>query len=310
MTIKSQPNQNLHDIEKTFYTLLMNKEAREGYIQECKSKNGATADVQHKGRSSKSDEARIAFSPSGIALYASLLNYGHHDVINSIYPGCRKVLDDAWESIVDDYLLKYPPKHHTVNRLADSLSDYFTKYGGTYLKKYPFLSELAHYEWIELELMENPQQIFSGDYEGLTQAEHFTDFGPIVNPVLIICDYEYPIADICDLLSEDRPLKKSYKKASTSVAICRNPETHLCRFLELGSISSLMLKYAITESKISPYDGKKNSFVQVSYKELLEKITANANGISLEDCVLEYMQLVDTLQELGMFCGSAPIANS
>lgn len=276
---------SLRDIEQALVTLWMDRRARATFLQgKSERRSGKTAVDKLPPELVKQIDKR------GIDLYASLLNFGHQDVMLSIYPGCAKLLGHRWADVVDSYLEHYPPCHYNFNRTAERFSQYLTKYGERHKLKYPFIAELADYEWLELEVMETAIEVETADYEQLTSPEQFESSGPLVNPTLVVRRYCYPIPDIVDYLRDDCCSPREVEAKPTSVALYRDPYGHHCRFLELGDLAAAVV------------DTARKS--QQSYAALAKLVVGLSGERSAGESVLEFLELVDKLQSVYLFVGS------
>jgi uncharacterized protein len=273
---------SLHEIEKTVSTLWLNRQARKWLLTGRKS-------APPECLKDAPEEILQAVDRNGVALYGGLISYGHHDVMESIYPYCCKLLGKKWESLVDDYLLKFPPTHHNFNRLCCKLPEYLEKYGGSLLDRYPYLAELADYEWIELEKLEEDTDIQVFSHESLTDPEQIATLHPVRNPTLTVRDYKYNILEISDALEDGRKLPKKIMPERTLVAIYRNPKTHRCKFVEIGEAAAQIVELA------------RNS---VTYQSLIPTVVSLTPELSPQEAVAQFLDLIEELQELGVFVGS------
>jgi hypothetical protein len=280
------PTHSLHEIEKTMRMLWMDRKERERFLDGKSSKK--------KQQTAKVDEVHpellTAIDKNGVKLYAGLMNYGYQDLMLSVYPGCAKLLDDKWSDVVDHYLEKYPPSHFNLNQTARRFPDYLTKYGDRYLKRFPYLAELADYEWIELELMEVDREIAVHDWSSLSAPEHFEQFAPVVNPVLLIREYKYPITSVVDHLEDDCCLPRDVEPDDTFVAIFRDPDSGFCRFLEVGQAAANIIRTA--EAAPTPY------------RDLLTMAVSASEGNDPQLAVMQFLELIEKLQSVRLFVGS------
>lgn len=273
---------SLREIEKTLATLWLDGEAREWLLSKRTKPMPATL-------KDAPEEVLRAVDRKGVALYGKLIHFGHHDVMESIYPYCSKLLGKKWSSIVDDYLLKFPPEHHNFNRLCYRFSEYLNVFGAQHLEKYPFLVELADYEWIELEKIEEETEILQFEHEPLSNPEQIAALHPVVNPTLTVRHYQFDILDIADDVENDRKLSKKIKPDPIDVAIYRHPLSHRCRFLEIGSATAQILEMAR-----SP----------ITYQALIPIVVSLTPELSAQESVAQFLEMVEELQELKVFVGS------
>lgn len=277
---------SLHEIEKTVATLWLNREARQWLLSGRKGPMPAVlADAPA--------EVLRAVDRKGIDLYADLMAFGHHDVMHSVYPFTAALLGETkWHGVVEDYLLRFPPDHYNFNRLCNKLSQYFTIYGGSLVDKYPFLPELADYEWIELEKMEEDVEIIVFPHQQLTTPEQIASLTPAVNPTLTVRDYKYNVLEIGDLLKDGRKLGK-VKPARTLVACYRHPQTHVGKFAEIGEAAAKIVELVRQQL--------------MTYQSLIPVAVSLTPGLDPQESVADFLELVEDLQELGIFVGSRKV---
>lgn len=281
---------SLHEIEKTLCSLWMNREVREAFLY------GAGTKKKHKRPApsvSLAPELLEQIDKNGVRLYASLLNIGHKDLMVNVFPGCAKLIGDKWPEVVDHYLEQYPPNHYNLNRSAERFSEYLSRFGDRYLRKYPFIAELADYEWLELELLEHRGQIKTYTNAPLTSPADFESLRPVVNPVLAVRRYRFPIPTIVDHLEDDCCLPKDVAPKPATVLVYRDPQSHACRFLEVGEMTAKIVQATLANS--------------LSYKELAALAVSEAQGMDPQQCLVEFIEMVEKLQSLGLFVGSVPI---
>jgi hypothetical protein len=272
---------SLREIEKTVATLWLNREAREWLLGGRKGPMPAVL-------AEAPTEVLREVDRKGVALYGSLIAYGHHDVMDNVYPYTSALLGAKWESVVEDYLLRFPPEHHNFNRLCARLSQYFSMYGGTLTDKYPFLAELADYEWIELEKMEEDTSIHVYPHEQLVSPEQIITFCPVVNPTVTVRDYKYNVLAIGDELKAGRKLGK-IKPERTLVACYRHATEHFGKFAEIGEAAAKIVDMAREP---------------MTYQSLIPVVVSLTPDLDPQESVTAFLELVEDLQELGIFVGS------
>lgn len=272
---------SLHEIEKTVATLWLNRDAREWLLNGRKGPMPAVlADAP--------PEVLREVDRKGVDLYGSLMAFGHHDVMENVYPYTAALLGSKWHAVVEDYLLRFPPDHHNFNRLCAQFSHYLTIYGGTLSSKYPFIAELADYEWIELEKMEEDVDIEVFSHKQLVSPEQITSLHPVVNPTLTVRDYKYDVLQIGDHIKEGRKLGR-IKPERTLVACYRHPIEHYGKFAEIGEAAAKVVELARKP---------------ISYQALIPAVVSLTPDLDPQESVTAFLELVEDLQELGIFVGS------
>jgi uncharacterized protein len=275
---------SLREIQKTIATFWINGEAREWL--EDGADPSTTPDVVKPLDNNLLQSA----DAKGVGLYGRMISYGHHDVMDSIFPYCSQLLGDTWQEAVDDYLIHYPPDHYNLNKICRHFSEYLLKHGQQYLQRYPFLAELADYEWLELEKIDENLVITRGDDSGISTPDQIVTLGPIVNPTLTVRHYRYPIADIAAKLENGKKVRRKVPAKATHLAIYRDPESHRARFLELGAAAATIVETAHTENG--------------NYQSLLQLAVSLTPELPPDQAVLDFLQLIEDLQTALLFTGS------
>jgi hypothetical protein len=269
---------SLHEIEQSLSSLWLKESFRESF---------------NKGESTVSPSIASSLDKTGVELYATLLQYGQQDLMASIYPYCAKVLKKKWEPSVKEYFLLYPANHYNLNRAAQRFPTYLKNQGSDFLKKYPFLAELAEYEWLELELLEIDQVVTTQPNLVLSKPEHFIHYAPLLNSVLLLRQYEYPVSLIVDKLESKKSIT-AVKPETSRLAIYRHPLTNHCKYLDLGQIAFEVIQASMDR----PH----------SYADLISLAVERAANVDPQKTVVEFLDLIEKLQELQIFIGSTKIA--
>jgi hypothetical protein len=230
----------------------------------------------------------------GVKLYASLIKHGRQDLMKSIYPGCQKILSRQWTRLVDRYFETRPPAHFNLNKAACEFSDFLKVDCPELVARHAFLPELADYEWIELEILESDEREVRGESIALDNPEVFNAYGPVLNPVLAVRHYQYPISKLVDWLRDDVRLPRRIKKGATNLAIFRDPEEFNARFLELGDLAVKVVE----RIKEAP----------ASYAELITMAVTESKGRDPQEVVVNTLELFEQLQALNLFLGSKKLA--
>lgn len=271
----------LRDLEKTLSVLWTNESARLKFL-----KDGQLPDGGFAAQVNEQIDAR------GIRTYADLIAIGRCDLMLSIFPGCARLLNKKWTETVDRYFENCPPDHYRLNMAAHGFSNYLKEFRHDHLRKFPYLSDLADYEWIELQLMEDDRQINLLPHAALSQPEHFEKQAPLVNPVLSIRNYNYPVPLIVDYLREGQ-LPRNISPREVVVAVYRDPETHLGRYVEITPGIAQVIMQAQDKS--------------TSYADLASVAILYSKAGNPEAALLEFIEAVEKLQELNLFIGSQDI---
>jgi hypothetical protein len=267
-------------------------------------------------------------SKSGIELYAELLQNNAQGLMNSIFPACQSLFtEEVWASTIESYLRECPPDTYHLNSLARKFSAYFEKHGNdSEFVCWPFIAELADFEWIELEIEEHSAKAISGGYTELTSQEIIATMIPVVNPTQTCRDYSYQIHEIARvILEEDDEVDADqgadareedtgkvdtgadYDRMSESpigsdkaalvlqcefkqpihLVFFRDPDSQTCRTLELGSAAQTILKQAQSGTH--------------TYADLLRLSLDGTPANALEEMLEKALAVFAKFHEVGLF---------
>lgn len=205
-----------------------------------------------------------------IKIYRDLVNHSLRGVVTSIYPLTKYILKKDWSRLVNKYLEVYPHSSPILNRVAKDFPKYLSKQESI-VSKYPFVYELALYEWLELEVYEK-ENVLVNDRKK-----------PCLNPIHVICPFQYPIHKVIERIKDDKLVTKIDKK-HTNILIYRDPKTLKVRFFELepgalayvkllksGLKEDLILRKLVSIFNVSSYQVLKKRIVKL--KKVLKKNT-------------------------------------
>jgi hypothetical protein len=269
---------SLHEIEQTLSSLWLKESVRKNFL---------------KGAGEIPPQLASNIDQSGVELYATLIDYGQQDLMASIYPYCAKILKKKWEPTVREYFLACPANHYNLNRAAQKFPAYLQNEGAQFLTKNPFIAELADYEWMEMELLEVDEDVQPQPNLVLSKPEHFIQFAPLINPVLLLRQYEFPISEIVEKLDNKKSVS-AIKPHASRVAVYRHPITNHCKYLDIGEVAFEVIQ----ASKDVPH----------SYADLISLAVSRDANPDPQKTVVEFLDLVEKLQEIQVFIGSTKIA--
>ena len=273
---------SLQDIQTTLKVLWLDNEACEDYFS-CDGANCPTDNGIEKLRRSADRQ--------GVELYGRLLRYGWHDVMSSIYPLCEQVLGDQWHGTVDSYIRVYPPRHFNLNRLAEHFSCYLASHEDKLVTRFPFISQLADYEWLELEVLEHPSIVLKEACESLSTVEQFGRLVPIVNPTLSMRRYQYSLLEIADAIERGENLSSVPNETKeTNVAFFRLSGSSRCKIVEFSNLALTVVETAIRKEVRT-------------YGEIARHAISLCEELPSQDVALKFIDLIENLHEMDVFVG-------
>jgi hypothetical protein len=278
----------LHLIEDKLSRIWTNRHERAKYF-------GATAEAADQ--CSSDDQLLKAIDPRGVKLYSSLIDIGRLDLMSSIYPVVNELLGKQFETLVLDYFESMPPVHYNLNQSASRFSDYVLSCSKL-IKRYPFLAELADYEWIELAVLEDAGpncnyepvpylfETFQAPNQAEVDPERFASLIPVLNCVFVCRTYHYAIPQLVQDIKAAKKLPRRFKQEPTYVIVYRDPESLEARFLEVGEVSLMMLETIRQRPTIS-------------YGELL-KDTCSKNPENVQNILTGCLEAIEQFKALNV----------
>ena len=175
-----------------------------------------------------------------MSVYNELFYNNVEDFMASSFPVLRSLLDDtAWHALIRDYF----EQHRATTPLFPEMPREFIKYLENERVEsdadFPFLLELAHYEWVELALSLLDQQ--PDDFHVDTEGDLLNGV-PVLSPLAWPLTYQYPVQKIAPDFIPEQP-----GDTPTFLLVYRdnNDEIH---FLEINPVTARLLHF-IQEDK-------------------------------------------------------------
>jgi uncharacterized protein len=164
-------------------------------------------------------------------VYSELIYNNIENFLASAFPVMRKILsDDEWHSLARDFIRDHQAQTPYFLQISEEFVQYFLQANHTLAAQYPFLTALAHYEWIELVLdiaddelsatADLPDDIWSASFQ--------------LSPVSVLLAYPWPVHKIS---AEFLPQETQ----ETFLLVYRNRDDQV-KFIELTAVASRFLQ--------------------------------------------------------------------
>ena len=125
-------------------------------------------------------------------VYEELFYNNIHDFLSNAFPVLRKLHDDEkWHALVRDYFATHRAHTPLFHEMPREFLQYLQDERGEREGDYPFMLQLAHYEWIELELLTSEDVVPDCDTEG-----DLLSGSPVLSPLTRILSYHYAVHKI------------------------------------------------------------------------------------------------------------------
>lgn len=166
-------------------------------------------------------------------IYTDLFYNNVEDFMSSAYPVLRAIHDDArWHQLIRDYYHTHKAKTPLFPEMPREFLDYLQHERSVHKDDYPFMLELARYEWAELALSLSEQQ---ADLSKIDMHGDLLQGQPVLSPLAWIQSYRWPVHQIGPDYLPDRP-------ADSPVYLLiyrdRADEVH---FMELNPVTARLL---------------------------------------------------------------------
>lgn len=239
-----------------------------------------------------------SLSHERLSLYEELLFAGVESTLVSLFPFCRRLFKrQEWYDLVEYYRREYPNPSYQLYRCAEGFPAFIAKQSEC-LQRYPFLTELAEYEWQEVLLLnaknpDLPANLASALPEG---EAALSTLQPFWNPVSILLHFEYPIPAIITQIQsfEEAPTAFTVTPEATDVLLYREPDTCKVRFFQFNALTAVLFQV----SKQEP------NYQQVF--ETLQKTTPSLASIPLSTVISEGLKLMSHCYHEKLLLGSVP----
>jgi hypothetical protein len=256
---------------------------------------------------------------SRLALYRELMHNTVRDTLESIYPFTVQLLKHGSPSHADEYkegLESWASLAECFRRSCPNLSpkltgavENFPRFlagEAVWMSIYPFLSELADYEWLEMQVLNMPDAptIVNTPSETPVPSD-FENFYPVWNQARLLQRFEFPIPEIINALQALTDEEHSLDHLSdapqpTDMLFYRDPETLQVRFFVLNELTRSLIELSAEQPTLS-------------YAALLQELQSRMPALQAlpSEIIMEQAaKLFQNCLSLGLLFGSHPISTS
>ncbi|MEN0035892.1 MAG: putative DNA-binding domain-containing protein [Cellvibrio sp.] len=174
--------------------------------------------------------APVAIDERRVGIYRELIYNNIENFIANVFPVIRSlVTDDYWHSLVREFIHRHSCQTPYFLEISEEFLQFLMSERGLRENDPVFLLELAHYEWIELALDVNIENIphKSAYPENLLLSK------PRVSPLVVCLTYQYPVHKIS-------PTYQPVAPEPTRLLVYRNRVDKVC-FMAANAITLRLL---------------------------------------------------------------------
>jgi hypothetical protein len=126
-----------------------------------------------------------------MAIYRDLFFNNVREFLAGTFPVLRRIHDDrAWEALMRDYFARHQAHTPLFLQMPQEFLRYLEEQRGEREEDYPFLWELAHYEWVELALSVDTRE---ADEAPADPDGDLLEGVPVVSPLAWPLAYRFPV---------------------------------------------------------------------------------------------------------------------
>jgi hypothetical protein len=171
--------------------------------------------------------------------YRRLIRNIFDDTLTTAYPITRQLLsDEEWDRLVDDFMRNFSPSSPQVWQMPRELWEYVSDSGHHLTVKYPFLTDLLWFEWLEIELyMMKDIKVLVSHKGDLKQNKL------VLNPEHKIVGFEWPV-----FLKSPEKIGDD-DKGQYFLVMFRHPANKSVRFIHVSPVLVRLIELLSENSK-------------------------------------------------------------
>jgi hypothetical protein len=134
--------------------------------------------------------APAGFAPERLAIYADLLYNKFDESLTACFPVLRSILSqEDWRALLLDFIAEHRCRSPYYREIPDEFVQYLQQERNR-TDDWPFLAELAHFEWMELQLSITEAEPV--EIKPLTHTQLLSRV-PVFAPVMQLLHYQWPV---------------------------------------------------------------------------------------------------------------------
>ena len=183
-------------------------------------------------RGLEEEAPREGTSMQHTGLYKSLIEKVYFSTLKNAFPIAHSALSpDQWQALVNSFIRNHPIEDPRLWKMPLGLVEHADAFEIAKKMSLPYLDDLLHFEWLEIQLYMQPELPNSST---LTTAPDLKSVA-ILNPDSALHDYSYPVFAF-------HPDKPSFQPGNFSVFGFRHRETDKVHFIELSVFTRAFIK--------------------------------------------------------------------
>mgnify|MGYP006076019249 CR=1 FL=1 len=196
--------------------------------------------TQHM-RDPDNNPAPVGVEDRRMSVYRGLVYNNIQNFIGKSFPVIRKIMGDReWHQMLYDYVNRHKSYTPLFSKMPNEFLQYLEHECEGPPENFPYLLELAHYEWLETALSIDTREI---DLSNIDQKGNLLEGIPVLNPISIALAYVWPVHEI-----SPRNLPKSPPSEKTYIFVYRRQNDEV-GFIVLNLVSAKLVEYLQSNEK-------------------------------------------------------------
>ncbi len=219
-----------------------------------------------------------------IAIYRELFFNNLRNLLATFFPVLKKLHDDAhWGHFIREFMRHHQSRTPYFLELPEEFLAFLQNEYRPRVDDFPFLLELAHYEYIELALSVSTDM---NNLDGIDPHGDLLAEIPVKSVLAWVYAYQYPVHRICKEFLPTEP-----ETQPVYLAVYRQEDDDV-GFLELNPVTASLLN-AVDENEA----GKTG-------EQLLREIAASINYLNVDAFIQHGKAALDEMRQLGILTGT------
>ena len=214
-----------------------------------------------------------------MTIYRELVYNNVEDFLANTYPVLKAILGEkTWHNLVREYFIKHRATTPLFMQMPKEFLVYLKQERGHSDDEYPFMLELAHYEWTELELAVSDEKICM---QGIDANGDLLENRVAISPLAQILGYQYPVHRIGKNFLPVEP-------EPTFLIVFRDRKDNV-EFIELNQVTASLLDTIHNSSQTT--------------REILLGIAGQLDHPDPDNIIRFGIELLEDLQKRGVILG-------
>ena len=215
-------------------------------------------------------------------IYNDLFYNNVESFISSGFPVLHELLDDdKWHRLIRDYFHTHKAKTPLFAQMPNEFVRYLEDERKEEEDDYPFMFELAHYEWAELAVSISDQE---ADMDAIDEQGDLYEGVPVLSPTAWALSYQYPVHKISPDFLPSEPGEQA-----TFLIVYRNFEDDV-KFMEINAITAHLIQMINDEQALTG-------------KQMIQQMVEQLNHPEPDVVIQGGVQILNDLKERNIIIG-------